>query len=244
MSKAAHCLVPVPALLFAATVLAGAPADVSGYLDSARTADERAHDLVRRMTLDEKSSQMQNHTVAIPRLQVPAYNWWSEALHGVASVRASATVFPEPIGLAASFDPVLVGRMGDVIATEGRIRHRESLPEGSDLLFAGLTFFSPNINLFRDPRWGRGQETYGEDPLLTARMGVAFVRGLQGQGQGEKDDPRHLKTVATAKHFAVHSGPEALRHGFDARVSPHDLADTYLPQFEALVREGQVASIM
>jgi beta-glucosidase len=238
MSKSARGLVLLPSLLFVAAVAAGEGGAVPAYLDRARPADARAHDLVRRLTLDEKASQMQNHSVGIPRLQLPAYNWWSEALHGVLSLRSATTVFPEPIGLAASFDPALVGRMGDVIATEGRIRHREALLEGSDLTFAGLTFFSPNINLFRDPRWGRGQETYGEDPLLTARMGVAFIHGLQG------DDPAHPKVVATAKHYAVHSGPEPLRHGFNVDVSPHDLEDSYLPAFRAAVVDGHVASVM
>jgi beta-glucosidase len=208
------------------------------YLDSSRPAAERAHDLVRRMTLDEKASQMQNHAQAIPRLQVPAYNWWSEALHGVVSPHAAATVFPEPIGLAASFDPGLVGQMAEVIATEARIRHRESLDGGASGLFEGLTFFSPNLNLFRDPRWGRGQETYGEDPLLTARMGVAFIQGLQGSM------PDHPNVVATAKHFAVHSGPEPLRHTFNVNPSAHDLEDSYLPAFRAAVVDAHVASVM
>ncbi len=239
VAKAATGLVLVAALLPGAGALAATPDDARpAWLDPGRGADERAHELVRHMTLDEKASQMQNHALAIPRLQLPAYNWWNEALHGVVSVRAATTVFPEPIGLAASFDPALVGRMGDVIADEGRIRHAEALVGGSDLLFAGLTFFSPNINLFRDPRWGRGQETYGEDPLLTARMGVAFIHGLQG------DDPAHPKVVATAKHYAVHSGPEPLRHGFNVDVSPHDLEDSYLPAFRAAVVDGHVASVM
>jgi beta-glucosidase len=190
------------------------------------------------MTLEEKASQMQNHAHAIARLGVPDYNYWSEALHGVVALHRPTTVFPEPIGLAASFDAPLVRRMAEAIALEARVRHRQALQEGGSGLFEGLTFYSPNINLFRDPRWGRGQETYGEDPLLTARMGVAFIRGLQGE------DPSHPRVAATAKHFAVHSGPEPLRHGFDARVSQHDLEDSYLPAFRAAVVEGQVASVM
>ena len=226
------------ALLLALTLPHAALAQQPAYQDIGRPASERAHDLVQRMTLEEKASQMQQHAIAIPRLQLPLYFWWSEALHGVVSVHSATTVFPEPIGLAASFDPDLVRRMGDAIAVEGRIRHREALRDGGSGLFEGLTFYSPNINLFRDPRWGRGQETYGEDPLLTARLGVAFIEGLQG------DDPAHPKVVATAKHFAVHSGPEPLRHVFDARVSAHDLEDSYLPAFRAAVVDGHVASVM
>ena len=226
-------------LAFLLTLLAGAShAQVPAYFDTARTPAERAHDLVQRMTLEEKASQMQNHARAISRLQVPEYNWWSEALHGVVSYRAHTTVFPEPIGLAASFDDDAIHRMGDAIAAEGYIRHRQALAAGEGIFFSGMTFFSPNINIFRDPRWGRGQETYGEDPFLTARMGVAFIRGLQG------DDPMHPKVGATAKHYAVHSGPEPLRHGFDAHVSAHDQEDTYLPAFRAAVTDGHVASVM
>jgi beta-glucosidase len=226
------------ALLLASAVSYSAGARQLPFQDTGRPAAERAHDLVRRMTLEEKASQMQQHAIAIPHLQLPVYYWWSEALHGVVSMHSAATVFPEPIGLAASFDPDLVRRMGDAIAIEGRIRHREALRDRGSGLFEGLTFYSPNINLFRDPRWGRGQETYGEDPLLTAQMGVAVIEGLQG------DDLAHPKVVATAKHFAVHSGPEPLRHVFDARVSAHDLEDSYLPAFRAAVVDGHVASVM
>jgi beta-glucosidase len=189
------------------------------------------------MTLEEKVGQLVTDAPAIPRLGVPAYHWWSEALHGVARA-GTATVFPQAIGLAATFDEALVRRVADAVSDEARAKHHEAARRGATGRYEGLTFFSPNVNIFRDPRWGRGQETWGEDPLLTSQLGVAFVRGMQG------DDPRYLKTVATAKHFAAHSGPEAPRHGFDARVSPHDLVDTYLPQFEALVRGGRVASIM
>ncbi len=189
------------------------------------------------MTLDEKVSQLVTDARAIPRLGVPAYHWWNEALHGVARA-GRATVFPQAIGLAATFDDALVRRVATAIAAEARAKHAAAMRDGATGIYEGLTFFSPNLNIFRDPRWGRGQETYGEDPFLTARMGVAFIKGLQG------DDARWLAAAATAKHFAAHSGPEVLRHGFDARVSPHDLADTYLPQFEAAVREGHVAGVM
>ncbi|MDB4981885.1 MAG: glycoside hydrolase family 3 domain protein [Myxococcales bacterium] len=182
-------------------------------------------------------SQLVTDARAIPRLGVPAYHWWNEALHGVARA-GRATVFPQAIGLAATFDDALLRRVATAIAAEARAKHAAVARGGASGIYEGLTFFSPNLNIFRDPRWGRGQETYGEDPFLTARMGVAFISGLQG------DDPRWLATAATAKHFAAHSGPESLRHGFDARVSPHDLADTYLPQFEAAVREGHVAGVM
>jgi beta-glucosidase len=207
------------------------------YGDPSRPVGERVADLVARMTPAEKIGQLVTDAPAIPRLGVPAYHWWSEALHGVARA-GTATVFPQAIGLAATFDDALVRRVADAISDEARAKYHEAQRHGERGRYQGLTFFSPNLNIFRDPRWGRGQETYGEDPLLTARLGVAFVRGMQG------DDARYLKTVATAKHFAAHSGPEALRHAFDARPSAHDLADTYLPQFEAAVREGHVDSIM
>jgi beta-glucosidase len=200
--------------------------------------EARVRDLVSRMTLEEKAAQLMDSAPAIPRLGLPQYEYWSEALHGVAN-SGRATVFPQAIGLAASFDPELMSRVSTVIGDETRAKYAEALGrEGKVLRFRGLTMFSPNINLFRDPRWGRGQETYGEDPYLTARMGVAFVKGIQG------DDPRYLKVAATAKHYAVHSGPEPERHRFDARVSLKDMRETYLPAFEALVREAHVASVM
>jgi beta-glucosidase len=217
--------------------LRGAARGVAPYQASSLPAEARAAALVARMTLDEKVSQLVTDARAIPRLGVPAYHWWNEALHGVARA-GRATVFPQAIGLAATFDEPLLRRVATAIAAEARAKHAAAARGGATGLYEGLTFFSPNLNIFRDPRWGRGQETYGEDPFLTARMGVAFIAGLQG------DDPHWLATAATAKHFAAHSGPEALRHGFDARVSPHDLADTYLPQFEAAVREGHVAGVM
>jgi beta-glucosidase len=207
------------------------------YRDESRSFEARADDLVARMTLEEKIAQLGNNAPAIPRLGVPAYEWWNEALHGVARAGA-ATVFPQAIGLAATFDRDLMHEIADAISDEARAKHHEFARRGLRGRYQGLTFWSPNINIFRDPRWGRGQETYGEDPWLTARMGVAFVKGLQG------DDPRYRKVDATAKHLAVHSGPEADRHHFDARPSEQDLYDTYLPAFQALVQEGQVAAVM
>jgi beta-glucosidase len=207
------------------------------FWDPTRPLAERVDDLVGRMTLEEKIAQMMNAAPGIPRLGVPPYDWWNEALHGVARA-GKATVFPQAIALAATFDEPLMRQVAAAISDEARAKHHQALRDGAHGIYRGLTFFSPNVNIFRDPRWGRGQETYGEDPLLTARLGVAFVQGMQG------DDHRYLKTVATAKHMAAHSGPEAERHAFDARVSAHDMYDTYLPQFEALVREGRVASVM
>src|SRR5450432_1825689 len=219
-------------------LLFGQQAEAPPYRDANLPVELRVKDLVSRMTLEEKVSQLGHTADAIPRLGVPEYNWWNEGLHGVARA-GTATVFPQAIGLAATFDAPLMHEVGDVISTEFRAKFYATVhPDGGADWYRGLTVWSPNINIFRDPRWGRGQETYGEDPFLTARLAVAFVRGMQG------DDARYLKTVATAKHFAAHSGPEALRHAFDARPSAHDLADTYLPQFEAAVREGHVASIM
>lgn len=189
------------------------------------------------MTLDEKVRQMMDQAPAIDRLGVPAYGWWNEALHGVARAGV-ATVFPQAIALAATFDEPLMQRVATAISDEARAKHHEFVRQGQRGRYQGLTFFSPNINIFRDPRWGRGQETYGEDPVLTGRMAVAFIRGMQG------DDSQYLKTIATAKHYAVHSGPEVDRHTFDARVSPRDLVETYLPHFERAVRGGGVLSIM
>src|SRR5881296_3876928 len=209
----------------------------AAYLDPSLPLEQRVNDLVSRMTLEEKVSQMQDVAPAIPRLSIPAYNWWNEGLHGVARA-GNATVFPQAIGLAATWDTDLIHRVADVISTEARAKYNDAIQHGNTSRYYGLTFWSPNINIFRDPRWGRGQETYGEDPYLTARMGVEFVKGLQG------DDPRYLKVVATAKHFAVHSGPEPDRHHFDARPSERDLFETYLPAFRALVQEGRVASVM
>jgi len=199
--------------------------------------EARATDLISRMTLEEKVAHLGNANPGIPRLGVPAYDWWNESLHGVARAGA-ATVFPQAIGLAATFDPALMHEVATVISDEGRAKHHDFARRDLRGRYQGLNFWSPNINIFRDPRWGRGQETYGEDPWLTARMGVAFVTGLQG------DDPKYRKVDATAKHFAVHSGPEADRHYFDVHPSERDLYETYLPAFEALVKEAKVASIM
>jgi beta-glucosidase len=209
----------------------------AAYLNPSLPVDQRVNDLVSRMTLEEKASQLVNQARAIPRLQVPAYDWWSEALHGVARA-GTATVFPEPVGLAATFDAPLIHDMAVAISTEGRAKHNQSVRAGHSNIMEGLDFWSPNINIFRDPRWGRGQETYGEDPFLTGRMGVAFITGMQG------DDPKYYRVIATAKHFAVHSGPEPTRHMVDVAVSKHDMEDTYLPAFRAAVTEGKVDSVM
>ena len=207
------------------------------YLDSSQPIEARVNDLVGRMTLEEKAQQVVNQARAIPRLQVPAYDWWSEALHGVANA-GTATVFPEPVGLAATFDDPLIHEMAVVIGIEARAKHNQAVKAGRRDIMEGLDFWSPNINIFRDPRWGRGQETYGEDPFLTGRMGVAFVTGLQG------DDPKYFRVISTPKHFAVHSGPETSRHTIDVQVSKHDMEDTYLPAFRATVTEGKAESIM
>ena len=207
------------------------------YRDESLSFEERAKDLLSRMTLEEKLSQMTYQSQPIERLGIPAYNGWNEALHGVARA-GTATMFPQAIGLAAMFDDQELYEIADIIATEGRAKYKAYSEEGDRGIYKGLTFWSPNVNIFRDPRWGRGHETYGEDPYLTSRLGVAFVKGLQG------DDPKYLKTAACAKHYAVHSGPEGLRHEFDAQVSQKDLWETYLPAFEACVKEGHVEAVM
>ncbi len=207
------------------------------FLDHTKSFEERVNDLVSRMTLEEKISQMINTAVDIPRLNIPKYNWWNECLHGVAA-GGHATVFPQAIGLAATWNVDLMYRVATVISDEARAKHHESIRRGERRLFRGLTFWSPNVNLFRDPRWGRGQETYGEDPYLSSRMGVNFVKGLQG------NDPKYLKVIATPKHYVVHSGPERLRHEFNAKPTNKNLWDTYLPAFEACIREGKAYSIM
>ncbi len=199
-------------------------------------ARKRAEELVGRMTLEEKASQLRYDAPAIPRLKVPAYNWWNEALHGVARA-GTATSFPQAIGMAAAFDEELMKEVGDAIALEGRAKYNSYSKQGDRDIYKGLTFWSPNVNIFRDPRWGRGHETYGEDPYLTGKLGVSFIKGLQGEGA-------ELKAAACAKHFAVHSGPEDLRHEFDAQVSAKNLWETYLPAFEACVREGEVEAVM
>ncbi|HJY27599.1 MAG TPA: glycoside hydrolase family 3 C-terminal domain-containing protein [Pyrinomonadaceae bacterium] len=206
------------------------------YLNPDLPAQQRAEDLVRRMTVEEKVTQLVNQSRAIPRLNVPDYDWWSEASHGVAT--QGTTEFPNPVGLAATFDVDAIHRMAVVIGTEGRIKYAQGMRDGHSDIFEGLDFWAPNINIFRDPRWGRGQETFGEDPFLTARMGVAFVRGMQG------DDPKYYRVISTPKHFAVHSGPEPSRHKDDIKVSKHDQLDTYLPAFRATVTEGRAGSVM
>ena len=203
-------------------------------------ARERARRLVARMTLEERASQLRYDAPAIKRLRIPAYNWWNEALHGVARA-GNATVFPQAIGLGATFDEALLRRIGEAIGREARAKYNVQARFGDRDIYKGLTFWSPNVNIFRDPRWGRGQETYGEDPYLTARLGVGFVRGLQGTDPAQGGT---MLAAACAKHFAVHSGPEGERHRFDARVSKKDLAETYLPAFEALVREAKVEAVM
>jgi beta-glucosidase len=208
------------------------------YLDTRLTPEQRAADLVSRMTLEEKAAQLGNAAPAIPRLRVPKYNWWNEGLHGVARAGV-ATVFPQAVGMAATWDEAMMQQTGDVIATEFRAKYLKARDaDGGADWYRGLTVWSPNINIFRDPRWGRGQETYGEDPYLTSRMGVGFIKGLQG------DDPAFFKTIATSKHFAVHSGPESNRHREDVHPSKHDLEDTYLPAFRATVTEAKVDSVM
>lgn len=196
----------------------------------------RAEALVAQMTLEEKASQLRYDAPAIPRLGIPEYNWWNEAAHGVARA-GTATVFPQNIGISATFDLPLVSKIGEVVSTEARAKFNMQSTLGDRDIYKGLTFWAPNVNIFRDPRWGRGQETYGEDPYLTARMGVAYVRGIQGSG-------KYLRAAACAKHFAVHSGPEKLRHEFDAEVSEKDLRETYLAAFEALVKEAKVEAVM
>jgi beta-glucosidase len=199
--------------------------------------EKRAEDLVSRLTLEEKVHQMEYTAPEIIRLGIPSYNWWSEGLHGVAR-SGYATVFPQAIGMAATWDQVMVHQEGETIATEARAKFNQAQREGNHSIYYGLDFWSPNVNIFRDPRWGRGQETLGEDPFLTAKLGLAFVAGVQG------DDPKYLKAIATPKHYAVHSGPDPLRHEFNVKVLPHDLEDTYLPAFRATVVEGRADSVM
>ena len=223
-------------ILAGVLVAACAWAQQPAYLNPSLPIDQRADDLIGRMTLEEKASQLVNQSREIPRLNVPKYDWWSEALHGVAF--GIATVFPEPIGLAASFDTPLIHDMAIVIGTEARAKHNMAVRAGRRSIMEGLDFWSPNLNIFRDPRWGRGQETYGEDPYLTGRMGVAYVTGMQG------DDLKYLRVISTPKHYAVHSGPEPARHTIDVKVSKHDEEDTYLPGFRAAVVEGKAWSVM
>ena len=230
--------IALPVILLAAFSAARAE-ETPPFRDPGLPVGRRVEDLLGRLTLDEKIGQTMMASPDIPRLGIPKYDWWNEALHGVAR-NGVATVFPQAIGLAATWNPALHGQIAEAISTEARAKNNETLAQsgGDTKRYQGLTIWSPNINIFRDPRWGRGQETYGEDPFLTGRLAVAFVRGLQG------DDPRYLKTVATVKHFAVHSGPEPDRHHFDATATPRDLRETYLPAFEAGIREGGAVSLM
>jgi beta-glucosidase len=207
------------------------------FLDPDLPFDQRVNDLVGRMTLEEKIGQMMNAAPAIKRLGIPEYNWWNECLHGVAR-SGLATVFPQAIGMGASWDEDMMFRVSSTISDEARAKYQDYIKKDKRLIYQGLTFWSPNINIFRDPRWGRGQETYGEDPFLTGRMAVQFIRGLQG------DDPKYYKTIATVKHFAVHSGPEPDRHSFDAQADERDFRETYLPQFEMGIKEGKAYSVM
>jgi beta-glucosidase len=224
-------------LVFAALASHAQTAPPAAYSNPSLPVEQRVDDLVSRMTLDEKISQMTNTSAAIPRLNVPAYDWWNEGLHGVAR-SGYATMFPQAIGMAATWDKPLLGRIGSVISTEARAKYNEAVRHDIHSIYYGLTIWSPNINIFRDPRWGRGQETYGEDPYLTSRLGVAFVNGLQGT------DPKYFKVIATPKHFAVHSGPESTRHSANIDPTRHDLWDTYLPAFRATITEAHADSIM
>ena len=241
LRRVGFCVLVVTLCLIAtsssATTQEPKPDPAAPYFNPKLPLDQRVNDLISRMTLEEKVSQMMNAAPAIPRLGIPQYDWWNEALHGVA-FSGVATVFPQAIGLGATFDPPLVNRIGNVISDEARAKYHEAQRRSNYNRFYGLTFWSPNINIFRDPRWGRGQETYGEDPYLTSRLGVAFVKGLQG------DDPKYLKVVSTPKHYAVHSGPEPERHRFDAAATERDLLETYLPAFRATVMEAHAASVM
>jgi beta-glucosidase len=237
MNKSGIGIIAAGVVLYGAAWMAGAQKDAKpAYLDTTLPPEQRAADLVHRMTLEEKASQLVNQARAIPRLNIPAYDWWSEALHGVAT--NGTTEFPEPVGLAATFDAPAIHEMAIAIGTEGRIKHAQDVRAGHSNIFEGLDFWAPNINIFRDPRWGRGQETYGEDPFLTAHMGVAFVTGMQG------DDPKYYRVISTPKHYAVHSGPEPTRHFADVDVSKHDEIDTYLPAFRATVTEAKAGSVM
>src|ERR1700677_106249 len=224
-------------LAFQLPMAATAQTHLLPYQDSSLSPEQRAADLVSRMTLEEKAAQSINTAPAIPHLGVPAYDYWSEGLHGIAR-SGYATLFPQAIGMAATWDPSLLQSIGTVVSTEARAKYNQAVREGVHSIYFGLTIWSPNINIFREPRWGRVQETYGEDPFLTARLGVAFVKGLQG------DDPTYFKTIATPKHYAVHSGPESTRHSANIDPTAHDLWDTYLPAFRATITEAKAYSIM
>ncbi|MBQ0736374.1 glycoside hydrolase family 3 C-terminal domain-containing protein [Aquimarina celericrescens] len=228
----AFCHYCIPVSVVTAQKLAPFP-----WQNTALSFEARSEALVKALTLEEKVSLMTHNSAAIPRLNVPEYNWWNESLHGIAR-NGRATVFPQAIGLAATFDKDLLYRIATAISDEARAKFNTSIAIGNRGIYAGLTFWTPNINIFRDPRWGRGQETYGEDPFLTSQMATAYVKGLQG------NHPKYLKAAACAKHYAVHSGPEELRHKFDAKTTKKDLFETYLPAFEALVTEAEVEGVM
>src|SRR4051794_23414660 len=217
-----RCLVVLTFLVLLALIPEAQTQSLPSFKNPNLPIQVRVDDLVSRMTMEEKISQMMNAAPRIERLGIPQYDWWNEALHGVARA-GYATVFPQAIGMAATWDRAMVRSMGDVISDEARAKYNQAQRENNHRIFFGLTFWSPNINIFRDPRWGRGQETYGEDPFLTGRMGIAFINGVQG------DDLNHLRAVATSKHYAVHSGPERLRHQFNVNPSARDLEETYLP---------------
>jgi beta-glucosidase len=233
-----NCKLPMIVILFVLTGAAYAQSVAKfPFQDTNKTIDERVTDLVSRLTLEEKATQMLHDAPAIKRLSILPYSWWNEALHGVART-GRATVFPENVGLAATFDEDLVYRIGQAISDEAWAKYNIAQRLENYSQYSGVTFYAPNVNIFRDPRWGRGQETYGEDPYLTSRMGVAYVKGMQG------NDPKYLKTAACAKHYVVHSGPEALRHSYDAEPPMKDFMETYVPAFETLVKEGKVESVM
>ena len=240
LSKFTWVALPAGILLCALALMAHKPTKHYTYKfqDAQLPVEQRVADLVSHLTLEEKVGQMLNAAPAIERLNIPAYDWWNECLHGVARTSFKVTVYPQAIGMAATFDKSSIHQMADYTAEEGRAIDNESLRNNKRGRYTGLTYWTPNINIFRDPRWGRGQETYGEDPFLTAQMGSAFVRGLQG------DDPKYLKAAACAKHYAIHSGPEPLRHQFNVEVTDYDLWDTYLPAFRALVTKAKVAGVM
>jgi beta-glucosidase len=235
--KVTHIMIKPAILLFFAGSIINAQTYQYPFQDPGLPAEERAFDLVSRLTLNEKVTQFFNYSEAIPRLGIPEYNWWNECLHGVARA-GKATVFPQAIGLAATFDEKLMFNVATAISDEARAKHHNFIRNDVRSIYTGLTFWSPNINIFRDPRWGRGQETYGEDPFLTGRMAVNFIKGLQG------NDPKYFKTIATVKHYAVHSGPEYSRHSDNIFVNDRDLYETYLPAFRASVIEGKVQSVM
>src|SRR5215213_8755693 len=224
-------------LLPSPPVVAQTPSAAPDYMNARLPIKQRVDDLVSRLTLEEKVAQMMNKAPAVERLNIPAYDWWNEALHGVAYA-GHATVFPQAIGLGATWDEELVKAVATAISDEARAKYNDAVRRDFRKRFYGLTFWSPNINIFRDPRWGRGQETYGEDPYLTSRLGVAFVKGMQG------DDPKYLKVIATPKHYAVHSGPEPERHVFDAKATDKEMRETYLPAFRAAIVEGKAYSAM